>query len=274
MKRTWKQVLFGSKKVSWKKRLAFWGCFFGSLALAYYWQPQRFEFFPPEAPEIGRIDPSAVGLFRPGVRVLVVTGHPDDSEFYIGGTLLRIAETGAVSRLVAMTDGDKAYYPFGVPKELTETRRKEQREATREWGGDVVFLGYKDGRLPVNDDTVDDLVEEFEKFKPDVVMSIDPVYRPRITHSDHIDAGRNTLLALKRWGKPCTVMLFNTRAANCFVEIQKYWFGKRGLIAKHKSQFFGDRLEWVTTFLAERAVRDGERSGLDMAEGFRVYSVP
>ena len=264
-------MLFGKRKVSWKARLLFWGAFFGVLATAYYWQPQRFEFFPPEAPKLARVMPEELGLFRTGVRVLIVTGHPDDSEFYSGGTLLTLAESGAMLRLVAMTDGDKSYYPFNLEGDLRETRREEQRQAAAKWKGDVVFLGYMDGRLPVNDDTVSDLLHVIEEFKPDIVMTQDVLFRPRTTHSDHIDAGRNTLRALEKWGQPCWVMLYNTRAPNLYVEIEKHWFGKQELIQLHKSQFFGDRIYWVNTFLSERAEKTGEAVGQGMSEGSRAY---
>lgn len=255
--------------MGWKKRLVFWGGFFGLLALAYYWQPQRYEVFPPTVPESPRVNPAAFGLFEPGARVLVVTGHPDDSEFYLGGTLLRLAESGAVIRLVAMTDGDKAYYPFGVEAGLTETRREEQRRAAQVWNGDVVFLGFMDGRLPVSDETVESLRQQIQAFGPDFVLAQDPLYRPRTTHSDHIDAGRNALRAVERWGRPCKVLLFNTRAPNCYVDVQKYWFGKLDLLAIHESQFHGDRLLRISSYLADRALRDGEAAGQGMSESFR-----
>jgi len=259
------------KRVGWKPRVAFWGVFLAVLVGGYYWQPIRFEFFPPEAPVQSRVQPDEVGLLRSGARILLVMGHPDDSEFYLGGTLLQMARAGAVVRLVAMTDGDKAYYPCCVEPGLTERRRREQRYAASLWKGDVVFLGFKDGRLPVNDETVALLVEEFESFDPDVIVSIDPVYRSRQSHSDHIDAGRNTLLAIEKWNRPVTVALCNTRAPNCFIEIERDWFGKTDLIAAHESQFFGDRLDLIAGFLAERAIREGEKAGLGMAESLRVY---
>jgi LmbE family N-acetylglucosaminyl deacetylase len=261
----------GRKKVGWKRRLVFWGAFVAVLLGGYYWQPIRIEFFPPEAPRLERVTPESAGLFSPGTKVLIVTGHPDDSEFYLGGALLRMSKAGAVLRLVSMTDGDKAYYPCCVEPGLTERRRKEQRRAARLWNGDVVFLGFKDGRLPVNDETVSSLVEQFRLFDPDVVVSIDPVYRPRQSHSDHIDAGRNALRALEEWGEPVTVALCNTRAPNCFIEIEREWFGKVDLLAAHESQFYGDRLDLITGFLADRAIREGKKAGLGMAESLRVY---
>ena len=40
-------------------------------------------------------------------RVLVVTPHPDDAEFWAGGTIARWVKEGATVRYVLCTDGDK-----------------------------------------------------------------------------------------------------------------------------------------------------------------------
>jgi LmbE family N-acetylglucosaminyl deacetylase len=267
----WFKPVFGKKKVGWKRRLLVWGVFLGVLTGAYYWQPLRYEFFPPDPPEQAPVTPSEAGLLKAGVRVLIVAGHPDDSEFYLGGTLLQMAAAGLKVRLVCMTDGDKSFYPFGVPEGLTETRRAEQRRAAEAWKGDVVFLGYGDGRLPVNARTVADLVDEIEKFKPDIVMAPDVLYRPRRSHSDHIDAGRNAERSLAVLVWKGTVALYNTRAPNCSVDITRDWQGKVELIRFHASQFGGSKQGFIETMLARRARDAGKESGVEMAENLRVY---
>ena len=252
-------------------RLIVWGSFWIVLLSLYYWQPIRIEFFPPALPNQAEADPDSERLFSEGAKVLVVTAHPDDAEFYIGGTLLQLGRAGAQIRLVAMTNGDKAFYPWGADPELTETRQKEQRRAAEIWGGTVQFLGYKDARLPVNGQTVGDLVAIMEQFQPDYVLSFDTVYRGRRVHSDHIDAGRNTLRALKQWEGDPWAMLFATRAPNYFVDISDDWFGKKDLLAVHASQFHGEKLEWIANMVASHAEQYGEQAGVGMAEGFRAY---
>lgn len=270
MRIAWFKPVFGNKKVGWKRRLAFWGLFLSALVGGYYWQPLRYEFFPPDAPDQTVVSPASAGLFTGGTRVLLVAGHPDDSEFYLGGTLLQMARNGVRIRLVCMTDGDKAYYPFGVPDGLTETRRGEQTRAAEAWKGDVVFLGYKDGRLPVNDETIRGLASEIEKFDPDVILASDTLYRPRRSHSDHIDAGRNALLAIERLGWKGTLGLYNSRAPNCYVDVTGDWFGKLELIALHESQFGGSRTGFIGGMLTRRAQETGREAGYTLAEGLRI----
>jgi LmbE family N-acetylglucosaminyl deacetylase len=269
----WFKPVFGKRRVGWKLRLLFWGGFLGLLAGGYYWQPLRYEFFPPAAPSLTPITPPEAGLFKSGVRVLIVAGHPDDSEFYLGGTLLQMAKAGAVIRLVCMTDGDKAFYPFGVPDGLTETRRSEQRKAAAVWRGSVVFLGYSDGRLPVNDETVSDLATVLKDFRPDVVLAPDVTYRPRRSHSDHIDAGRNAERALDSLGWKGTVGLYNSRAPNCYVDITREWQGKVGLISLHASQFGGAKSAFIESLLARLARDQGAIVGVEMAESLRVCTI-
>ena len=252
-------------------RLIVWGSFWTILLSFYYWQPIRIEFFPPAVPAHAELDPDSERFFSEGARVLVVAAHPDDAEFFIGGTLLQLGRAGAQVRLVAMTNGDKAFYPWGADPELTRTRQSEQRNAAQIWGGTVQFLGYKDARLPVNDKTVGDLVAIMEQFDPEYVLSFDPVYRARRDHSDHIDTGRNVLRALERWGGDSWVLLFSTRAPNYFVDISGDWFDKRDLLAVHASQFSAERLERVANFVASRAEQYGDQAGVGMAEGFRCY---
>src|ERR1700753_350344 len=84
----------------------------GGMAAFYAYQPQRVDFFPTPAPSPKpRVDPDSAQLFRKGTRVAVVSAHPDDTEFFIGGTLTKLHEAGVKILIIVCTDGDKGYYP-------------------------------------------------------------------------------------------------------------------------------------------------------------------
>lgn len=220
------------------------------------------------------MDPDKAHLFAPGTKILVVTAHPDDSEFYIGGTLTQLGKTAKVWQVVC-TDGDKGYYgPFANPSENRTVRQAEGRAALKTWGGqDVYFLSHPDGRLRVNSELVDQLVGVMKKVQPDYVLSFDGDYPPRMSHQDHRRAGDAALLAAKQCKIPQWCLLFSSLAPNFFIDITDTWDQKKALLAIHKSQFNGAKLEKVANMVASTAEDEGEKGGFTLGEGFRCVRI-
>lgn len=126
--------------------------------------------------------------------VLVVLAHPDDPEFFCGGTIARWADEGREIVYCLLTRGDKGADDPGVdPDALAEQRETEQREAAAVLGVQkVVFLGYRDGEL-VDDYAIRrDVVRVMRQTRPDTVVTSDPstYYSLSINHSDHRVAGQ------------------------------------------------------------------------------------
>jgi LmbE family N-acetylglucosaminyl deacetylase len=243
-----------------------------ALYAAYRYQPQRYSFFPRALPDRNPpVDPDAAHLFCPEARVAVVAAHPDDPEFYIGGLLTQLGKAGAKILIVMFTDGDKGYYPPFLTNvaENRRVRRAEQLEAAKRYGAEVVFLAKPDGRLKSEPRTVLELIRELEAFQPSYVLSFDPLYPPRLQHSDHIAAGKTTTKAIRAVESVAWLMRFSTRAANWYADITPVWRQKRELIAIHKSQFSGDRHDFVIEMVGNRAKTEGELAGVAYAEGFR-----
>ena len=141
----------------------------GLLSGAYWYQPQRYDFFPKPAPKPNpRVDPDSHVLFAPGTRVAVVAAHPDDPEFYIGGLLTELSRAGAKIAIVMCTDGDKAYYTslFTNVEQNRRVRQKEQIEAAKQYGAEVFFLHRPDGRLRADSQLLADVQEAITEFKP------------------------------------------------------------------------------------------------------------
>ena len=218
---------------------------------------------------LAKVDPDSTLLFAKGARVLVVTAHPDDAEFYLGGLLLKLHAAGAEIQLVAMTDGDKGYYPFEDWKSNGKVRRAEQTEAASHWSDRApVFLGFHDGRLRAGEREVEALRAQISGFKPSWVLAFDPLYPPRMSHRDHRRAGTITEEAVKgtavNW-----LMRFSTRAPSFTVDVSDEWEGHQKLLAIHRSQFFGERLEGVKNMVASNLETDGERIDTTHGVGFR-----
>ena len=80
-------------------------------------------------------------------RVLVVTPHPDEAEFWCGGTVARWISQGATVRYILCTDGGKGSDQPGVTsQDLAATREGDQLEAAQFMGvQDVIMLHHPDG---------------------------------------------------------------------------------------------------------------------------------
>lgn len=257
-----------------RRRIVVYGGLIAAVWGFWLWQPWELDIIERPAPHPNpRIDPDFDRLFAKGTKVLIVTAHPDDSEFYVGGTLAKLRDSGAEIWQVIVTDGDKAYYgPMtDVPKNRRE-RREEALNAARQWNGKhLFFLGYQDGRLSQSDALVNRLREIMKKFQPEYVLAFDFDHPPRLSHKDHRVAGQVTALALD--GPPASarwLLKFSTSHANAFVDISDYWEEKEAMLKIHKSQFYGERLTRVTNMVQDRAISDGEAIDKTYGEGFRA----
>lgn len=272
MARKKKEPLDPATKKRRLKRRAF--VYSGTLFVlygAYKFQPIEIDIFPRKLPPKANVDPDSKRLFAKGTRVMVVTAHPDDSEFYTAGTFLMLKEAGADLRHLLHTDGDKAYYFWADNSALREVRRKEQATASTQWGAkEIRFLGYPDGRLRVNDQTIADTVKWIEAWKPDYIFCFDGEYPPARSHQDHRRSGDITLEAAKRAGFKGWMMLLSTRAANYAVGIDKVWEARQKMIEIHASQFSGKKLEFIQGLRMDNAVEEAADTGATYGEAFRV----
>lgn len=262
------------KKRRLKRRLAVYGVLLAGLFGAYRFQPIEVDLFPIAAPPYRAVDPDATRLFARGTRVLIIAGHPDDSEFYAGGTLALLNKSGAELAHLLHTDGDKAYYFWADQTHLRQIRREEQTTASKMWGAKHIwFLGYPDGRLRNTKETVAATVTKIREFDPDYVFMFDPLYPPARSHQDHRRSGEIALAALKEIGFEGWMIMFSTRGPNFVVDIDKVWADKLKLLEIHKSQFFGSRLKFIQDHRADAAAADGELAGFSFGEAFRAVKL-
>ncbi len=135
-------------------------------------------------------------------KVLGVFAHPDDPEFFAGGTFAKWAADGAEICFVIATSGDKGSAdPEMTHARLAEIREREEWEAAAALGvKDVVFLRYKDGELYPTLDLRRDITRMIRLKKPDIVVTLDPTVFWRgtggINHPDHRAIGAATLEAV------------------------------------------------------------------------------
>jgi len=227
-------------------------------------------------------------------RVLVVLAHPDDPEFFCGGTLAKWAQQGKEIRYLLLTCGDKGSdSPDVTPEMLCADRQMEQRNAADVIGAkDVLFLSYHDGELVNSPDVRRDIVREIRRFKPGVIVTCDPTAYFRlnayINHSDHRTAGAATLDAvfpaagnlmyfpelIREEGlqthKPKELWMSLTNEPDTWVDVTDTLGVKIAALKEHKSQV--KQPEEMEKRIRDRLRRpDVDREFY--AEGFRVIKL-
>ncbi|RMG73306.1 MAG: PIG-L family deacetylase [Chloroflexi bacterium] len=135
-------------------------------------------------------------------RVMAIFAHPDDPEFFAGGTLARWAAEGAQVTFVLATSGDKGSEdPQMTHTRLIEIREEEERLAAKTLGAtEVIFLRQPDGELMHTLALRRELTRLIRLKKPDLVVTCDPTAywygNTYINHPDHRAIGDVTMAAV------------------------------------------------------------------------------
>src|SRR5919204_2781245 len=122
-------------------------------------------------------------------RVMVVTAHPDDSEFGAGGTIAKLVKEGREVTYVIVTNGNKGSSDRTMtPERLAQIRQEEQRAAARMLGVErVEFLGYEDGEVEDTRAVRLDVTRQIRRWRPDLLITMNPnrTYNLGGSHRDH-----------------------------------------------------------------------------------------
>jgi LmbE family N-acetylglucosaminyl deacetylase len=134
-------------------------------------------------------------------RVLVVSAHPDDSDFGASGTIAGWIKMGIEVSYCICTNGDQGGEESGIPlEEMPAVRQKEQRAAGAAIGvHDITFLNYRDGWLEPTIALRKDIVKAIRRTKPDRMVCQSPERnwdRIGASHPDHLAAGEAAIQAV------------------------------------------------------------------------------
>lgn len=122
------------------------------------------------------------------VDVLIFGAHPDDVEFAMGGTLLKLIKGGFKVAMIVLTKGELG--TRGTP----EIRVKEAKAAAKKVGCEIEILDFEDGKIENDYESRLKIVEVVRKHKPKVVFA--PYHtnkfghRDGAAHSDHWTTGK------------------------------------------------------------------------------------
>ena len=122
-------------------------------------------------------------------RVLVVTAHPDDSEFGAGGTVAKLAREGKQVVYCIVTSGNKGSGDRSMtPERLARIREEEQRNAARVLGVETVeFLGFPDCEVEDTRETRLAVTASIRRHRPDRLIIQNPNRTKNLgaSHRDH-----------------------------------------------------------------------------------------
>lgn len=220
---------------------------------------------------------------------MVLFAHPDDAEFFCGGTVARWVREGCRIHYVCITDGSAGSNEPGTTRESMRVIREREMRAAAEILGvsSVTFLGEPDGFLAVTPETRRKVTREVRRLRPDVLVAPDPSRlwsgSGYINHSDHKAAGELALCAvmpdaptrvmfqeLEQEGlEPFEVpnLFLSSDEPDTFVDITDTLAVKLKALSAHASQLGPEIEDRVTA----RARELGERAGSEFAEGFKSF---
>ncbi|MEL7644939.1 MAG: PIG-L deacetylase family protein [Anaerolineaceae bacterium] len=216
-----------------------------------------------------------------GTTILVVLAHPDDPEFFLGGTIARWTAAGYTVKYGLLTKGERGIsLEFPESEALARVRVNEQTEAAAVLGvRDIVFFDYQDGYLVPSLEIRREVTRLIRSAKPDIVVSCDPqnyfVGETYLNHPDHRAAGQLVVDAvfpavsnpsffpeLIAEGYPATkvseLWLSLPAQTNVVLDVSEFWDRRMQALLRHKSQI-GD----PEKFLAHLEERRLENSGTD-----------
>jgi LmbE family N-acetylglucosaminyl deacetylase len=225
-------------------------------------------------------------------RALVVTAHPDDSEFGAGGTVAKLVKDGCEVTYVIVTNGNKGSGDRSMtPERLAAIRADEQRNAARTLGvARVEFLGHPDGEVEDTREVRRDVARQIRKWRPDLLICQNPnrTYNLGASHRDHRIVGGVALdcvypLARDHMAFPelmpefephkvRQVYVMQWQSPHLVVDISDVIDLKLRALACHASQF-GD-FSKVEARVRERSGELGKAKGYAYAEAFDHILLP
>ncbi|MNS78236.1 Mycothiol S-conjugate amidase [compost metagenome] len=215
------------------------------------------------------------------MRVLFVSPHPDDVEFFAGGTLLHHVESGDAVGVLLMSHGeDGTWLPWRKGAAIAKVRTAEAEARYRALPSvEVRWLDFVDGAIRESEAGVASLAVAVREAAPELV------YLPEATagqslflHPDHLAAGRMATAACDQVGVP-TRRYYHTAAPDVFIPIDGHHAAARQALGAYGSQFAATAspsylLRWGV-LLRERSLRRwGRLAGCTWAEAFREVPSP
>jgi N-acetylglucosamine malate deacetylase 1 len=118
------------------------------------------------------------------LRIVIFGAHPDDGEYYTGGTAALWAKRGDAVEIVSMTNGDIGHFAMagGI---LARRRAAEVKKASEILGTTSLVLDIHDGELMPTLENRREMTRMIRRWNADIVIG----HRPNDYHPDHRSVG-------------------------------------------------------------------------------------
>lgn len=219
------------------------------------------------------------------LRVLAFGAHPDDLEFYAGGTLAKYADRDHTIVMAVVTNGDVGSSTLSM-EEIATVRKAEAEASAALIGAELLWLDYHDEFFFSNEETRRHLIDVMRQAEPDVVLA----HWPDDYHPDHSLSGQAVRDArimtavpnIKTAHPPLktipTLFFYDTAAGinfvpEVYVDVTEQFLMKQRMLGCHASQD-----AWISDIYADNITQmmevqtrfRGLQSGVRHAEGFRA----
>lgn len=212
------------------------------------------------------------------MNVLAFGAHPDDLEFFCGGTLARYAQEGHQVTMCIVTDGRGR--PKGNPEEIVVIRRAEAQASADIIGARLLWLGIPDGGLWFDEPTRHLFIEAIRETKPNVVIC----HPPEDYHPDHKVTSQLVMDAVQvartanypsqyepHRGVVPVAFMESERGLEFtpedYVDISDVWETKLKMLAQHRSQLMTG--EYDPDFVVPPEAENAFVRYVDVMSGFR-----
>lgn len=177
--------------------------------------------------------------------VLVLSPHPDDDVFGLGGALHKLSKCGSKITVAYLCDGsggvpegrDEEGEPKRIDKDLIEIRKNEAKNSAEILGfNDLRFFGYQDGKLAAGTAVARALSDLINEVKPDIIFVpsfLDNHPDHRATNEVLINVLSGKQIAVKEiWAYEIWTPIFVNRVVDITNNIED----KKKAIGAHQSQ--------------------------------------
>ena len=204
-------------------------------------------------------------------KYLFVGSHPDDTEFFCGGTIKKLVSAKKQAIYLILTSGSKAYFSGLNESELIKARKKEQKRAAKVLGVTKIFYldkYFTDKKILYTDNNIKVIHSKIKRINPDIIFCPAYVKDFSFWNKDHRITGEIIKEVAKRLNKQ--VVFYGTYNHNLLVSIDEEYKIATKAINQHKSQMRS--VGKLYLFLRNIFGRYfGRKKGCIMAEPFLIH---